>query len=1703
MKFSSNDHREAVCIMHDILQIQSNTDNAQQSDPSMDLQKTAADKGFLVCDNPASGDCMFYALSHQLQSTKGIEISHRQLRCDLVQFLERYPNLNDGTELYNFVDGYRSWFDYLRSMEKDGTWGDHLILYAAANSYKTCIRVISSLGHDVMISPNNPTDINTNPLVIGHIHERHCVNLLSRQESYVNQQRTGPRKYEPSISSVTPAAKKTKYTEDHHAESNVNQQRTGPRKYEPPISTVTPAAKKTKYTNDDHHAGSATVNNLKDDAQDSSGKPPHLDFELPDLKDLPTSSSNWSDIELPVEILLLTVEDCEFLACFHYLIQPLRSYHKDIGFVYFGLMGYHHEKELKIALVKCTKGSAVPGGSLTVVNDVVRALGPKAVFSVGACFGLTPVKTRLGDVVVSSKLTTLAHKVPPSRDIGNLIRYAADGWRAPLKDPKAREVKVNRDGTVLSIPWSQERSEDILQQHPEAIAVEMEGEGVFAAAHHLKTEWVVVKGIKGYASENRSSSDEWEVFASAMAASVVSNILRNPGVFQDWSHYNEDATEPINVIERIRQLYKTREGQHLPVPWCEDFSFNLNEIFTRLRILGKDIRGELKWADEITNMTAIFRPHEEGKKPRTVLIEGDPGIGKTTYSQKLAYDWATLPKDWHETFPMIAVLLLLRCHDIKSSLWEAIDEQLLPKDIDEDCKEIFFKFIRKNQSKVLIVLNGLDEADQDKLGMFIDLVQSKQLPKCFFVFTSRHDSGLRIRRFCDNLWEIVGFTRKDAERFIYKYFVNAKNLADRLVKEISSHPHLLQLTSNPLNAALLCILCEDFKGTFPESRTELFIEIVLCVLRRYEEKNGISSYNEDLMKVYQEDLRCLGRMALTSLLKGELYFDECRQKNSSLNVVKKFGLLSRQPGGSKRKPCYRYGFLHKSFQEFFAGFYLALEILRGETEPEISVTDLRFLNEFKEVFLFMTGIVVSRCKETSLRLLSNITAHINSLGGHGYHKKRRKEVNKKIELAFSFIEESGKHRENFQSQLLHQFGSQLCLETLLLKMDARLTFVFESLSVNTSLTELRLVGENRDFRVGESKSSKLSVALSFNTGVTLYNGVNIGMITDSSAASLEKALSANTTKLSYLNLIGFWMWGSVLEYLSKALTVNSTLTYLNLSDCQIDDSGIASLSRALSVNTALTKLDLSSNAFGVSGAASLSEALRVNSALTHLNLSSNRIPESGVLSFSQTLSVNTTLTYLSWNGGQLGASGTVYLSDALTDNETLTDLDLFFNGIGDSGVASLSRALSVNTTLTNLCLGCNQIGDSGADSLSTVLSAKTALTYLDLHDNKISDSGAASLSEALKANSTCTLTDLNLSYNKIGDTGAVFFSKALSVNTTSLTNLNLCRSVFGDLPVASHWEAFSVNRMGDFGAASLSEALSVNTKLTNLNLGGHAIGDSGAASLYKALSVNKTLTNLSLGSDLNWIVDNCRISLCEDFSVNTISDSGAASLSEALSVNTTLTYLDLRGHSIGASGVAHLSKALAINTALTDLNLQGNYICDSGAASLSNALLSKKTALTNLHLRDNSIGDSGVVSLSNSLKVNTTLTDLDLSRNTIGDSSANSLSKALEVNNTLTNLNLSRNAIGNSGANSLSKLLEVNNTLTHLNLSSNTIGESGGVSLSKALEVNGTLTHLDLSDNAIGPSGCASFSKALSVNTVLTNIELRGNDWLHIQQYRM
>ena len=66
---------------------------ASKTSLSVELEKIASDKGFIVSDNEGSGNCMFYALSEQLNLVKGIQISHAQLRQRLVQYLKDNPTL--------------------------------------------------------------------------------------------------------------------------------------------------------------------------------------------------------------------------------------------------------------------------------------------------------------------------------------------------------------------------------------------------------------------------------------------------------------------------------------------------------------------------------------------------------------------------------------------------------------------------------------------------------------------------------------------------------------------------------------------------------------------------------------------------------------------------------------------------------------------------------------------------------------------------------------------------------------------------------------------------------------------------------------------------------------------------------------------------------------------------------------------------------------------------------------------------------------------------------------------------------------------------------------------------------------------------------------------------------------------------------------------------------------------------------------------------------------------------------------------------------------------------------------------------------------------------------------------------------------------------------------------------------------------------
>ncbi|XP_068755977.1 NLR family CARD domain-containing protein 3-like, partial [Montipora capricornis] len=688
----------------------------------------------------------------------------------------------------------------------------------------------------------------------------------------------------------------------------------------------------------------------------------------------------------------------------------------------------------------------------------------------------------------------------------------------------------------------------------------------------------------------------------------------------------EDAYGPAaDFIDVIRELYKRREGWLAPFPWCEEFQFHLDNIFTRLKMVSRKKERGVK-TDSIVNMLEIFKPHEECPQPRKLLIEGQPGVGKTTYCNKIAYDWAKNCKA-DDSFPDVQVLLLLKCKDINSELREAIDDQLLPKDMKKEEREKFFTFVWKHQSKVLLILDGLDELPPLNLSVYKEIIQGRMLPKCYLVVTARHEAGIKGRQCCDTLLEVEGFTENDAKDFIRRYFKTERHLAQKLLDKLRTDTSLSGITANPLNTALLCLLCEDFKGDLPKGRTVLYHEIVQCVLRKYRRKKELPETDEDLTQLYHTELKHLGCIALNGLLNDEMYFDDSVLKNSTSSLIPELGFLSAQAGRSKRRRSQCYGFLHKSFQEFFAAFYLSCRLVDEEIDPDGLVADTRYFKEFEQVLMFTCGILAQQCKAKAMALMASIASQINQSNG--------KESDDYLWTALNCIKECEKEQGTFGKELARSLGSLLEIQRI-------------------SCQQQR----------GGSCAAILAHAMATNSTVTHLNLFSYGM-RDSGAAALAKAVEINST-LTELNLSGNGIGDSGAAALAKAVEINSMLTRLYLAYNEIGYSGAAALTKAVEMNSTLTELNLAYNGIGDPGAAALAKAVEINSTLTHLYLSHNGISDSGAAALAKAVEINLTLTLLYLSGNGIGESGAAALSKAVEINSTLTELDLSANQIGAS-----------------------------------------------------------------------------------------------------------------------------------------------------------------------------------------------------------------------------------------------------------------------------------------------------------------------------------------------------------------------------------------------------------------------------------------------------
>ena len=371
--------------------------------------------------------------------------------------------------------------------------------------------------------------------------------------------------------------------------------------------------------------------------------------------------------------------------------------------------------------------------------------------------------------------------------------------------------------------------------------------------------------------------------------------------------------------------------------------------------------------DDEVNVFDIFKVSDKDKDVMT-LVEGSPGMGKTTFCLKLAYDWAhgNIPSEC--SFRKFEFAFLLKCRDIDGDIMEAISEQLLPRGMEKSVEKLLhFMTDIHNQERILIILDGLDELPERSRHHVDELLHRRILPFCYVLATTRQERGIEAgKTFVFNIHlEIKGYTESDSIAYVRRHFetIGQPPKGERLIDQMQQNTFLNALRNNPLNLLLLCCIFEDYEGNLPTSRTELYQVIVQCLLRRYCAKNSMAvpEDNNTLQERFEEDIFALGELAWACLLNDRQSFPEGKlaeyEVKSQNLIARKIGLLYKEESLKRISPQHEYMFLHKTFQEYLAAAFIKHKLLRGELNVFEYTTFEDLVQKYLQVFLFVSGMM--------------------------------------------------------------------------------------------------------------------------------------------------------------------------------------------------------------------------------------------------------------------------------------------------------------------------------------------------------------------------------------------------------------------------------------------------------------------------------------------------------------------------------------------------------------------------------------------------------------------------------------------------------------------------------------------------------------------------------------------------------------------------
>ena len=433
-------------------------------------------------------------------------------------------------------------------------------------------------------------------------------------------------------------------------------------------------------------------------------------------------------------------------------------------------------------------------------------------------------------------------------------------------------------------------------------------------------------------------------------------------------------SEPFNVEkcqDKLKSFYDTFSKVKI-VLWDESSSIQIDEIYTPLSWVRDHRKPSGVTQEELEDYTDMFKG-----KPTRMLVYGRPGIGKSTFCKKAAYDWSKALKEILKNF---YVLILIKLRDVcdAGNIRDVLHASKLLASDGPISVNSLYDYIINNQDKVLLILDGYDEYSCAKEhSPILKIWKGEQLRDCHIIVTTRQLKCDELRGPSHVQLEIQGFKSWERkETFARKFMAGEEDLNEfRLYLEEKDLDDMAEI---PLLLLMLCSLWKEKRHEgLPKSRADIFTQFIQTMLDHKGGSHQSMPFQKVTSTEAREDLSNLGKAAFEALLQDRLYvrcselpgnISRSFQKLSEVGLFQIVNLTSLSP----EKGAY---FIHKSVQEFLAAWHIKEEVLSIKGESTLSLSKV----ESFEKIVKMDEVLKFAC-ELSTEAACAVFHHVGSVG---------------------------------------------------------------------------------------------------------------------------------------------------------------------------------------------------------------------------------------------------------------------------------------------------------------------------------------------------------------------------------------------------------------------------------------------------------------------------------------------------------------------------------------------------------------------------------------------------------------------------------------------------------------------------------------------------------------------------------------------------